>query len=91
MRRRDGTAVWQQDGLKRRQLSPPAVDGGAVVVGDYDGYLHWIDREKGKFVARQHPGGERISATPVVADGRLFVLDEGGKIAAFKSGGSTER
>jgi outer membrane protein assembly factor BamB len=91
MRRRDGTVLWQQDGLKRRQLSPPAVDGSAVVVGDYDGYLHWIDRATGKFVARQHPGGERISAAPVVADGRLFVLDEGGKIAAFKSGGSTER
>lgn len=91
MRRRDGTVVWQQDGLKRRQLSPPAIDGSAVVVGDYDGYVHWIDRETGKFVAREHPGGERISATPVVADGRLFVLDEGGKLAAFKSGGSAER
>jgi outer membrane protein assembly factor BamB len=91
LRRRDGTVLWQQDGLKRRGLSAPAVDGKAVVVGDFEGYLHWLDRDTGKFVAREHPGGERLSATPLVADGRLFVLDEGGKVAAFHSGGAAGR
>jgi len=91
LRRRDGTVLWQQDGLKRRGLSAPAVDGNAVVVGDFEGYLHWLDRDTGKFVAREHPGGERLSATPLVADGRLFVLDEGGKVAAFHSGGAAGR
>ena len=62
LRRRDGTVLWQQDGLKRRGLSAPAVVGNAVVVGDFEGYLHWLDRDTGKFVAREHPGGERISA-----------------------------
>jgi len=91
LRRRDGTVLWQQDGLKRRGLSAPVVDGNAVVVGDFDGYLHWLDRDTGKFVAREHPGGERVSATPIVADGRLFVLDEGGKVAAFRSGDARGR
>ena len=86
LRRRDGTVLWQQDGLKRRGLSAPAVDGNAVVVGDFDGYLHWLDRNSGKFVAREHPGGTRISAAPIAADGRVFVVDDGGKVAAFKSG-----
>jgi GTP-binding protein len=58
----------------------------AIVVGDYDGYLHWLDRDSGKFVAREHPGGARISAPPVAADGRVFVIDDGGKISAFRSG-----
>jgi len=91
LRRRDGTVLWQQDGLKRRGLSAPVVDGKAVVVADFDGYLHWLDRDTGKFVAREHPGGERVGATPIVADGRLFVLDEGGKVAAFRSGGAAGR
>ena len=86
MRRRDGTVVWQQDGLKRRGLGAPAVIGNAVVVGDFDGYLHWLDRDSGKFVARQHAGSTRISAQPVVADGRLFVIDDGGRVVAFRSG-----
>jgi outer membrane protein assembly factor BamB len=86
LRRRDGTILWQQDGLKRRGLSAPAVVGNAVVVGDFDGYLHWLDRDSGKFVAREHPGGERISLAPVAADGRVYVLDEGGKVVAYRSG-----
>jgi outer membrane protein assembly factor BamB len=86
LRRRDGTVVWQQDGLKRRGLGAPAVIGNAVVVGDFDGYLHWLDRDSGKFVARQHAGSTRISAQPVVADGRLFVIDDGGRVVAFRSG-----
>jgi len=91
LRRRDGTVLWQQDGLKRRGLSAPAVDGTAVVVADFEGYLHWLDRATGKFVAREHPGGERIAASPIVADGRLFIMDEGGKVAAFRSGGAAGR
>jgi outer membrane protein assembly factor BamB len=89
LRRRDGSIVWQQEGLARRDLSTPAVDGEAVVVGDYDGYLHWLDRATGKFVARVHAGGERIAAPPLVLGGRVFTIDEGGHVAAYQSGGST--
>jgi outer membrane protein assembly factor BamB len=86
LRRRDGTVVWQQEGLKRRGLSAPAVMGNAVVVGDFDGYLHWLDRDTGKFVARERAGGTRFSVQPIVIDGRLFAIDDGGRVVAFASG-----
>jgi outer membrane protein assembly factor BamB len=86
MRRRDGAVLWQQEGLRRRGLGAPAVVGNAVVVGDFEGYLHWLDRDTGKFVARQRPGRARISAAPVVDGNRVFVIDEGGRIAAYRSG-----
>jgi outer membrane protein assembly factor BamB len=88
LRRRDGTVVWQQKGLARRWLSTPAVDGNAVVVGDFDGYLHWLDRSSGRFVAREHPGNTRIAAPPLVMGGRVFVIDEGGHLEAFSTGGA---
>jgi outer membrane protein assembly factor BamB len=88
MRRSDGTVVWQQKGLARRGLSAPAVDGSAVVVGDFEGYLHWLDRGSGRFVAREHPGSERIAATPFVMGGRVFVIDEGGHLKAYRTGGA---
>jgi len=91
MRRRDGTVIWDQQGLKRRGLSTPAVVGNAVVVGDFEGYLHWLDRGTGRFVAREHPGGERISSTPLVAGNRVIVMDEGGKIVAYRSGDAAGR
>jgi outer membrane protein assembly factor BamB len=65
MRRRDGSVLWRQEGLKRRGLSSPAVQGGTIVVGDFEGYLHWIDRDSGRFVARERPGRTRISAAPL--------------------------
>jgi outer membrane protein assembly factor BamB len=89
LRRRDGTVVWQQRGLARRGLSAPAVDGKAVVVGDFEGYLHWLDRNDGRFVAREHPGDARIAAPPLVMGGRVFVIDEGGHLEVFRTGGST--
>ncbi|HEX9206982.1 MAG TPA: outer membrane protein assembly factor BamB [Steroidobacteraceae bacterium] len=91
LRRRDGTVLWQQDGLKRRMLSAPAVVGNAVVVGDFEGYVHWLDRDTGKFVAREHPGGARVSAAPLVVGDRVFVLDEDGKIVAYRCGGAKGR
>ena len=91
LRRRDGTVLWQQQGLKRRGLSTPAVVGQAVVVGDFEGYLHWLDRATGTFVAREHPGGERIASAPLVAGDRVIVIDEGGKVVAYRSGDAAGR
>jgi len=91
LRRRDGGTVWQQTGLRRRALGTPVVHAGAIVVGDFDGYLHWMDRESGRFVARERPGSARIAAAPVVVGDRLFVMDEGGKVVAYAGGGAAGR
>jgi outer membrane protein assembly factor BamB len=88
LRRRDGSVLWQQQGLRRRATGSPAVVGPAVVVGDFDGYLHWLDRDSGRFIARERPGDARISAAPLVVGDRLYVIDEGGGITAFRSGGA---
>jgi outer membrane protein assembly factor BamB len=91
LRRRDGGVVWQQTGLKRRGLGAPVVHGGAVVVGDFDGYLHWLDRDTGRFVARERPGSTRFATAPIVIGERLFVIDDAGEIAAFRAGGGSGR
>lgn len=91
LRRSDGTVLWQQEGLKRRGLSPPAVVGNAVVVGDFEGYLHWLDRDTGKFVARAHPGDVRISAVPIVDGDRVYAIDDEGRLVAYRSGGKPGR
>ena len=86
LRRRDGAVVWEQNALARRGLSAPAVVGTAVAVGDFEGYLHFLDRSTGKFVARERPGSERIAAPPLVMGDRVFVVDEGGRLEAFRVG-----
>ena len=87
LKRRDGSVVWQQDGLHQRGLGTPAVDGPTVVVGDFEGYLHWLDRDTGRFVARERPGDTPIR-TPVVGSGRLYALDVDGTLVAYTSSGA---
>lgn len=52
LNRRNGATLWRQDKLLRRGLTAPRLDGAYLVVADYDGYLHWLERESGKLVGR---------------------------------------
>ncbi|WP_455217108.1 outer membrane protein assembly factor BamB [Kaarinaea lacus] len=51
---RTGATLWKQDGLEGREISAPEKIGNSVVVGDYDGYIHWLSVEDGQFIARQN-------------------------------------
>ncbi len=83
--RRDGTERWRTDALIRRGLSGPAVDGEAVVVGDFEGYLHWLDRSSGEMLARAPTDGKRISHAPVAAGGLVLVQTDAGSVYAFRA------
>lgn len=83
--RRDGTEQWRQDAMRLRGLSGPAVDGEAVVVGDFEGYLHWLDRGTGQLLARTRAGSDRISNAPVAVNGFVLVQDDGGTVSAYRS------
>lgn len=81
-----GNALWQQAGLARRGVSAPAVHGDYAVVGDYDGYLHWLRLDNGEFAARARTGGASLRATPVVVDGILVAQNVDGELTAFRLG-----
>jgi outer membrane protein assembly factor BamB len=83
--RRDGTEQWRQDAMRLRGLSGPAVDGEAVVVGDFEGYLHWLDRGTGQLLARTRAGSDRISNAPVAVNGFVLVQDDGGTVSAYRT------
>jgi len=80
-----GAQIWKQDGLKYRRLSPPAFFDGHVVVGDYDGHLHWLSPKDGQIVARTRMGSDPIVAPPVVGPKYLYVMNVDGKVAAFEA------
>lgn len=81
-----GSALWQQPGLARRNLTAPVVQGEYAVVGDYDGYLHWLKLDNGEFAARTRVGRDALRAAPVVVDGVLVVQSVDGKLSAFRLG-----
>ena len=83
--RRDGTELWRQDAMRLRGLTGPALDGDAIVVGDFEGYLHWLDRQTGALLARVRAGGDRISNAPIAANGMIYVQGDGGTVSAYRS------
>jgi len=79
-----GAARWRQEVLKNRQLSDVAALGDVVIVGDFDGYLHLLSAEDGALVGRGRVGSDPITHGVLVADGRLFVMGDGGELAALQ-------
>ena len=83
---RTGSSEWKQDGLKYRWLSEPAVQGDTVVVGDLEGWVHWLSISDGKLVARERLSKDPIRAAPVVAGDTVYVEDIYGNISAYRAG-----
>lgn len=78
-----GRTDWRQKSLYARNVSAPANMGDYVVVGDAEGYLHWLDKSSGDFAAREYLGG-RIFAKPLVSNGTLYALSSKGYLAAYQ-------
>jgi outer membrane protein assembly factor BamB len=85
MRRRDGTPVWQQDKLARRGLTAPAIDGEAVVVADFEGYVHWLDASTGAIVGRISTTKTRVTNPPVAANGLVYLQNDAGTLYALRA------
>ena len=79
-----GSAMWTQAALARRNLTGAAVQGDYAVVGDFDGYLHWLRLDNGELAARTRMGGKPLRAAPVVADGILVAQNIDGDVSAYR-------
>ena len=85
MARNDGTEIWRNDDLLRREATLPVPFYTTVAVGDLEGYLHFFSNLTGEPVARVKVGGGAISNAPVVFANRLYVQTDGGTIAAYEA------
>jgi outer membrane protein assembly factor BamB len=82
----DGAGLWKQEGLLYRRLTAPALAGSALVVGDIEGYVHWVSRRDGRLLGRERVSKSRIGATPLVAGGVVYVQADDGTVAALRAG-----
>lgn len=81
--RRNGDDVWRQEALVRREPTAPVAFNTSVVVGDFEGYVHFFNNFDGRPVARVRAGKGMISLAPVVIGGRLYVQSESGTLMAY--------
>jgi len=80
-----GRTLWKQEKLRNRGLTAPVVMGRALVVGDKEGYVHWLSLLDGHFLNRKRIDKSGILAAPRVAGNRLYVGAGGGRLTALMS------
>ena len=79
-----GSTVWKQDKLALRRLSAPTVTGNAVAVADFEGYVHWLAREDGRFLARERVARAAVLTAPIADGSTLYVNTQNGYLAALR-------
>nr|WP_314265527.1 outer membrane protein assembly factor BamB [uncultured Moellerella sp.] len=80
VRKSDGVTLWTQDELLNRNLTPPEMYNGYLVVGDAEGYLHWLDMSNGQFIAQNKVSSAGLLSRPVVASDKLMVQAKNGTV-----------
>lgn len=85
--RRSGSSYWKADKLRARKLTAPVAFGEYIVVGDLEGYVHFLDRKSGAFAARIRVGSSPIVAAPIVAGDTVFISSSAGELTALRTGG----
>lgn len=85
LEQRTGATLWKQTDLHQRRLSAPAIYKNSIVVGDFEGYLHWLSQIDGRQLGRIQISDSPIIATPLVVDDVLYVYAMDGTLAALAS------
>ena len=75
-----GVAIWRQSDLLHRNLTSPVLYNGYIVVGDSEGYLHWLNTDDGRFVAQQKLDSSGFQTEPVVASDKLLIQAKNGEV-----------
>ena len=81
--RASGNEIWRNDSLLRREPTLPIPFDLTVVVGDFDGFLHFFSSIDGEPLARLRFGKKAITSNPLVIANRLYVQSDNGQIGAF--------
>ncbi len=79
-----GADMWKNDALKYRWLTGPAVQGSHLVIGDSEGFVHWLQTSDGALAARERLSKKSIRAQPLVVGDVAYVEDVVGHIGAYR-------
>ncbi len=83
--RSSGAILWTQEALHQRGVTAPAASGNSVVVGDFEGYVHWLSAVTGALEARARVDKAAIVGRPVTAGDLVVFQTESGHLAAYRA------
>ena len=79
-----GELAWTHDRLLYRGLSAPLSAGKTVMLGDFEGQVHFLAREDGKTLLRLPTDGSAVAAQPVLSGATALVVTRKGGLFAFR-------
>ena len=80
----NGDLVWTAEQFLNRRLGVPVSLGSSVIVGDGEGYVHFVSRETGKTQMRLATDGSAIVAAPVVLGNLVLIATRNGGLFAMR-------
>ncbi len=80
LNRINGIERWSNLELTNRGVTGPAVVDRYIVVGDFEGYLHWLDQDTGEIVSRHEVDSSGIHSTPTVVDDVMYSQSRDGDL-----------
>lgn len=81
----NGDTHWMAEQFQHRKLSAPLALGNSVVVGDFEGQVHFVARDSGKTQARIATDGSAIAVAPVAIGGTMLVATKNGGLFAIRA------
>ena len=78
-----GVSSWKQDKFLYRQLSTPVVQDSAVLVGDYQGYIHALSKQDGRIIGRTNLGKKPIQTSHMSTNTTAYIIDVSGRLASY--------
>ncbi|MEY8876678.1 MAG: PQQ-binding-like beta-propeller repeat protein, partial [Leptothrix sp. (in: b-proteobacteria)] len=83
-KRASGDLAWTNARLRNRSLSAPLLSGSTLVVGDFEGWLHFLSRDRGEPLLRLPTDSSGIAAPLVRAGTTLLAVTRSGGVYAFR-------
>ena len=80
----NGDVLWTAEQFLNRRLSTPLILGPTVIVGDFEGYVHFISAATGKTQLRLPTDGSAVAAAPVLLGTTVLIATRNGGLFAMR-------
>ncbi|MCV2357689.1 outer membrane protein assembly factor BamB [Paucibacter sp. TC2R-5] len=80
----NGDVLWTAEQFLNRRLSTPLILGATVIVGDFEGQVHFISAATGKTQLRLATDGSAVIAAPVVSGNTILIATRNGGLFAMR-------
>ena len=81
----NGDTFWTAEQFTNRKLSVPLSLGASVIVGDFEGQVHFLARDTGKTQARLPTDGSPIASAPVALGKTVLIATRSGGLFAIRT------